>query len=496
MAVRVNQSVERNSGAYETPLLTARYMAQKVASHVSADARILDPAVGNGVFLRALMDEGLPPPQLHGFDLDAHSLAGIGQMGCSARHADFLDYVIGQRGLLAQEPLFDGLICNPPYNCHESAYLRSKKESLRSAFGHIGTLNTYSLFLAAALEVVRPDGIICMLVMDSFLTNVLHRALRQLILETTDVIEILLAPRNLFHSQSADVRTAIVTLRVRPVSERRSYDHVVRTIDRIRSERDYEQPPISSNVPQRRFLEVPEHLLYVGVPDRLVDIYCDRSIDRLGDVFPGGAGISTGNDRWFLRRRDELPYGDASWVPFHKNCGGRSYTYEPEQYIQRDWETSARHSKSFIARNTSYYFREGVTCSSMGIRFSACHMPPGGLFGVNANFFPEDREALLYLLGFLNSQLASYYVRALLNRTNMVTPGYVKKIPFVRADIDTKRTVSAGVARIMEAQRQGCGDEAHDERREIDELIFDLYGLSRADRATVQEFCADIYERL
>ena len=130
-----------------------------------------------------------------------------------------------------------------------------------------------------------------------------------------------------------------------------------------------------------------------------------------------------------------------------------AWFYETPYRIHRDWETPGRQYKDFMTRNAQHYFKEGITCSSMGVEFSASYMPAGCLFGVNANFFSDDREHLFYVLALLNSTLAKYIIRAALNRTNMVTAGYIKRIPYIEPAPELKTRI-ADIARTIVASKK------------------------------------------
>ena len=84
-------------------------------------------------------------------------------------------------------------------------------------------------------------------------------------------------------------------------------------------------------------------------------------------------------------------------------------------------EISKNMKSNYLIRNEKYFFREGITCSSVGVRFTAAYMPEGGLFGVNANFFFDEEETMYYTLAFLNSRLAWYFCRNVVIRTNNIS---------------------------------------------------------------------------
>lgn len=481
MALRRDERLERAQGAYSTPIKTVRYMVRQLASHLPrTDGLVIDPATGDGVFLRELA-ELVPGQRSVGFELHDD---GDRDEAVEVVHRDFIEYFAeGAKDL----GLVQGIIGNPPYNCHESPYIRANKKALRQVFAEIGVLNTYSMFLYASLRMLAEGGILCMLVMDSFLTNRYHRRLRELILSNAEIIEILLAPRRLFHSQKADVRTAIITLRKTSSPDPK---HQMRLVDRVGCEDDYQCPKHEQLLCQSEYSELSGSNLVVCVPDSIRLLFREpyRSI---GDMVPGGAGISTGNDREYLMK-GERPQG---WIPFVKNPGGSRFFYQTDTYITPDWESLAEQRKNFMLRNRRFFFKAGVSCSSMGIPFGAVLLPEGCLFGVNANLFPRSERERLFLLGLLNSSLCTYLVRAVLNRTNMATPGYVKQIPYRYEASDPRcQQVAAKARAACEAAQKEQLSPVAALSREIDEIVLGLYGIPKKDRSTVSQFVMNLYE--
>ena len=74
----------------------------------------------------------------------------------------------------------------------------------------------------------------------------------------------------------------------------------------------------------------------------------------------------------------------------------------------------------------------------MGLPFSVAYKPSGAVSGVNATIFPKH-EDVFWLMGYLNSSFITYIVRGVLIRSNMITSGYVSRIPIIKLSDDDKR---------------------------------------------------------
>ena len=128
----------------------------------------------------------------------------------------------------------------------------------------------------------------------------------------------------------------------------------------------------------------------------------------------------------------------------------------------------------------------------MGVAFGAAILPANAAFGVNANIFPAEGDRW-WLLAYLNSSLCNYLVRGVLLRSNMITAGYVARIPVPVLPAETNRELDQ-IAREAYATRHDPGT-AQTFIGRIDELVFDACGIPGKDRNRIRGFCANIIER-
>jgi len=193
---------------------------------------------------------------------------------------------------------------------------------------------------------------------------------------------------------------------------------------------------------------------------------------RISDTFRCLTGISTGNDASYL---SPLKSGNFS-VPFYKNPASKRFFALPNSYLVQDFLEIAKTNKNFMIRNREYLYREGITCSSMGVAFGACRLPPGATYGVNASIFTDDVQDQWRLLAYLNSYLVTYFVRGVLNRSNMITSGYVSRIPVPKMSASTISALG-DIARSAVADKVGS-QEAQQYVTRINTLLAKELGLS------------------
>jgi len=295
--------------------------------------------------------------------------------------------------------------------------------------------------------------------------------------------------------------------------------NVMRLIDYVRDPADYWLPgDRESELRQEEYEALPETPFWVGVPREVFE--AAKGSERVRDVARGRQGLATADDGRFLASVDDsrvltagvarevteaertggIPVSRPYWVPFAKGEGFGEYWRLPGVAI--DWsEESVAELRRRDAlppgsprrprfQNRDYYFRPGLTYSVVSSgRVSARLMPEGWIFGHKGSaIFVEDGQAPeLFLLGYLNSALATYFMKKLVNTTATADVGYVEKLPYRRPGAELELGVVSRVERIVEALRADPDAEIEPLREEVDELIFDLFEI-RSARDEIRRF--------
>ncbi|MBI2932925.1 MAG: hypothetical protein HYY16_14875 [Planctomycetes bacterium] len=136
----------RERGAYYTPPPVAEALCRWA---VRPGDRVLDPACGDGVFLRAARDASA-----EGIEIDPAAARAAG-----ARCADFFQLTLG---------MYDAVVGNPPYVHFDRLPEASRRLAVRRAaelgvrFG--AAASTWAPFLVLAASLVRPGGRLAMVI--------------------------------------------------------------------------------------------------------------------------------------------------------------------------------------------------------------------------------------------------------------------------------------------------------------------------------------------
>lgn len=465
-------------------------MVELVLPYITPQSEILDPSVGDGVFIYALLESGIYPSQITAHDINKEKIQSLKKLDIQSKCIDTL---------LDEYPKKDIILGNPPYKSRrESLYMKKHRDELKKRYGFIGLYNLYSLFMVNAIQHLKEEGILCLIVEDAFLTNRYYYRLRKFLLDNCNILEIKLAPWKLFHQSNADVRTAIITLqKKKTLFEKKPFkaekNHQMRLVDRLTSEKEYIKPPKVQFVPQIEYRKMPDLKFFIGVPKSIIRLVQNPPA-RFGDIAIGGTGISTGNDSKYLRSAKEVE-NDPSWVGFYKSGTRTPYYYKTPYYIEKNYQKNAvTDPKNFLVRNEKFYFKKGITCSSVGRKFTAAYLPPGNLFGVNANFFFESDDDLYYNLGYLNSKLVQYIARKVIHRSNIIATSFLKEIPFVYPSTEHKLEIITIVKSIVKSLMNNPNYNFRLKAERIDKIVFDLYKISDRVRVEIQDFCENIMD--
>ncbi|MHB8113652.1 MAG: HsdM family class I SAM-dependent methyltransferase [Bellilinea sp.] len=184
-AARLPWSQRKQLGQVFTPYEIAKFMAQWVTGR-QFPAAVLDPALGLGVFLRALL-EGNPDqiPSLVGYEIDEQTtetarelFINNGYAQVELRQANFLS--------ASWQEQFDGILCNPPYRKFRG--LPDKDSLVEAVKQHTGialsrAANLYIFFLIKAIWQLAPGGRAAFILPYEFLNADYGTPIKQMMLD-------------------------------------------------------------------------------------------------------------------------------------------------------------------------------------------------------------------------------------------------------------------------------------------------------------------------
>lgn len=472
---------KRKVGYYSTPLFVAEYLTRRMLEIKPDGSLVLDPAVGKEELIGGFSRAGKAIESYDVLDLGCHPLSRF-------HHRDFIEEYIEWK----KEQFFDTsfnnkydyIIANPPYNCHEVEYIQQNKERLKNFFP-IGTYNMYSMFLYAMIDIALEGCIIGVIVSDSFLTASAHSKLRQYILDNCAIHDLILCPNDLFTKEQADVRTCILILQkgrnnqqqIRICNRPKNTSVLKRVLanDQV-SLVDIDEICLSNSTSLNQFI--------VDVDPQIIRLFTQSP--SLGSLYKCVTCISTGDDKKYLSRYPKTGFT----VPFYKNPASKRFVGTPDAYLIDNYIEESYSVKDFMVRNKNYVGKKGIACSSMGLPFGAVLLPEGSVTGVNPTIFVDD-EDLYWLLSYLNSSLVTYLVRGVLIRSNMVTSGYISKLPIIMFSNEERQLLSSISVKAISGEI-----ECEEAVQRIDSIIFSSTHLTKTVSDYIIRFRRELYQRV
>jgi hypothetical protein len=441
---------------------------------------------------------------------------------------------------------FDIILLNPPYldkrdyNAKLKAYMaRNFKDSGR---------NLYTAFLERVQSLLAPGGRLGAITPQTFMFIHSFDALRQKLLDQA-VIETL-AHTGLNTFEDAVVDCAFYVLRreddsatrqnssarylhlTTPTTPEEKHRQLLERIEKIKCHPDNQYAQVYT-YRQADFAALPGAPWVYWVGRNIRHLF--RDLPALGQIAQLRQGLATTENRRFLRYWWEIPSSQIAfgcrgledarqsgkkWFPYLKGGGFRKWY--GMQYFLVNWADDGREIKEeivrrypylkgdwqWVAKNSEFYFREGVNYSYLTSgKFSARYSPPGFIFDVAGSSIFADTP--MQILGILNSRFCRFAL-GLINHTVNFQVGDLKRLPI--PDETSPQLNDLVLEAIDQTRRletfdeisphfvapppwpEGCEIVANinsrlDEiQRQIDDEVYRLYDLSPQDRHLIEQY--------
>lgn len=159
---------------------------------------------------------------------------------------------------------------------------------------------------------------------------------------------------------------------------------------------------------------------------------------------------------------------------------------------QRDGKGNDKICSRF--QNIEFYFREGLSFSWAGMYSPTYRINLLGPFDHGSSNIFIDHLPKNVQLGLLSSKLIKYITRVFINHTVNFGIDDVKEIPYFQ---DVNQNLANLVTQVIEKQKRSPKyDYMNNEQKEIDRLVYGLFGLSDDDIREVETWYARRYPKL
>ena len=448
--------------------------------------RILEPCGGDGMFIDALLELS-PSLNIDTCDLDATAVKTMKskysmQKNISVRSADTLTDALFDE--YSTTGYYDKIIGNPPYGGWQEY---DRRNSLKKKFNGFYVKETYSLFLLRCISLLKERGVLSFIIPDTFLYLHNHKKLRKLILETTIIKEIVVFPSKFFPGVSFGYSNlCIITLEKESIGNRKT-DNIFSVIKGLKSDTDLMALSLGENLNNEVFNELsqrdvflnPDYAFFIG--DKRSNHSIVTSEDRLSDIADCVTGIYCGDNKKFLgiesenhrkvsgyptineydidfEHKSTLPLESSKrYIPIVKGSSSTGYYRTADKWLI-EWTPEAilhyNTDKKARFQNARYYFRNGIALPMVKSSKIKATLIQGNVFDQSVvGVFPHDEKYLLYLLAYLNSEIANEYIH-IINPTANNSANYLKKLPLYIPTDSELQEVNTWVLEILETKNR------------------------------------------
>lgn len=308
----------KGGGQFLTPPAIARYMAKQLGQ-IQSGATLLEPAVGSGVLVCAVIERLIAencPIELwvEAYETDTElcdvarqvltqTSQRAGQQGVKIHWQVYCeDFILAclpesQPTLFAEDKTrrrtFDFVISNPPY-----FKLNADDKRVKAVSGKInGHTNIYTLFMALSAKLLAPQGKACFIVPRSFCSGVYFSEFRRDLLRdvTPLAVHLFQSREDVFKSDEVLQENVIFTFEKSPEPKMQRYWAGYVSISTSQDDLSLEDASITRQVVFRHFLSHHEGQLFFRLPTGVLDEQILDAVDQWeGSLERYGLQVSTG----------------------------------------------------------------------------------------------------------------------------------------------------------------------------------------------------------
>jgi len=178
----------------------------------------------------------------------------------------------------------------------------------------------------------------------------------------------------------------------------------------------------------------------------------------------------------------------------------KSYTIAQRIIDNNEKKTITEKYRSQIAaviRNPRYYFLPGLDYSPTGIYSPTIRINSNSVFCNKAScIFLENYGSHFALLGVLNSKFSKYILKSILHHTVETPEGKMVEFPMNIALLSSEKLNNLSSKIIEKQKKDRRYDYQSNEQKEIDALVYEAYGLNKADINEVETWYARRYPKM
>lgn len=340
---------------------------------------------------------------------------------------------------------YDAVVTNPPY-MSSSGMSNKLLEFVKKEYPD-ERYDMSTVMMSRAIKFAIHNGFVAIINIPVWMFISSYTALREKIVKNYTFCNMLHLGRGVFGSDFGTTAFVInVENKPQYIATYRKLHTEVGNVDSLeQKEKWFFQAFGYYYTPKINFLRIPTVPIAYWLSDNAVKLF--ESQPALGSMADPRQGLATGNDEKFLRQWQEVNYTkigfgydsvekfqkNALYAPFNKGGAFRKWFGNNNlviKFSKEDYELLLKNGNHLPSRQ--FYFQSGITWTALTAGdFSGRYCDKGFVFaGKGPMCFPNRKEDVFYILGFLNSKLTSYFMKVFSSTTDF-NQGPMRILPLI-----------------------------------------------------------------
>lgn len=473
--------------------------------NLSGSEKILEPCAGDGIFLDKLIKD-VPKASIDALELNPQSFINLKSkyndcINLNIREADFLydddlDFYSNMGGV------YDAIIANPPYGAWRNT---EERKDLKKKFNGFYSKESYTLFLAHSINLLKDGGRLSFIMPDTWLTVHMHKLIRENILTNCLIREISLFPSSFFPGVNFGYANLMIISLEKSSKQERCLNNKFYIYKGFKSvdELGYNKLKHINKIEliQYEILQNADYSFTINTNKDVLDCIKNTKL-RIGDICNCVTGFYSGDDKSYLKVKskdiknskrydlvdvEKVKYNctvsdleglntEHLYVPIVK--GGNTKYWKSDSWFMSWTKKDVEHYKKCKKaryQNSNFYFKKGIGIPMVSSSSISAVLLDGRLFDQSiVGVFPMHEKYLYYLLAFFNSPTCNTLIRTINSTTNN-SSNYIKKIPFIEPSEAQLKEVSLNVKSILQNVLQSETFQKETENSN-NSIINDIYG--------------------
>lgn len=364
---------------------------------------------------------------------------------------------------------FNIVIGNPPYVSVKKISVKDKK-----AFSDIyesgeGRFNLFTLFLERGHKDLIKQGILSYILPEGLYSQIEYRHIRKYLLDKSSILLINLFSNRVF---DAAVDTSIIMFKNELIND-----------NLIKIKKDLNQD--INKISQNEFLNTPGNIFLVNLNkenDSIIRKLQGGSFDKIRDILEIQQGIIYSG-----QKREDIFANSQLDDSYKKILDGRDILKWKINWQEKKENRYIKYSKDLHrARDERLFLAKEKLVMPRRATQIVCSYDDKQFYLLNTAYIlllKNDEYELKYIQAILNSKLIDFYYKNVYSGWQITIPA-LDCLPIKKENINEQKKLSLLVDRIKEKNESGA--ELTATENEIDEIIYDLYGLNEQEKDIIR----------